>query len=162
MVILTPATAPPCESVTVPAIRPKMLWAAAVSAIQVVNKTANKNTAVFNTNSGNSPPQTTWFDLDSFIFTRTPPSKKLRTRLPPIPTGRPPFFFPPRFRLAVRGKSRKAFDSKPCVPHCETASHSLSGSEKSPASAGRRYQIRLPRCPAHNFERHTFVPQLSG
>ena len=50
----------------------------------------------------------------------------------------------------------------PYVLHCETASHLLTGSEKSPAFAGRRYQIRLPRCPAHNFERRTFVPQLRG
>src|SRR5256885_918112 len=73
MVIFTPATELPCESVTVPAIRPKMLWAAAVSTIQTVHKTANISHTVFNTSLRNSPSQTSWFDPDSFVLTRTPP-----------------------------------------------------------------------------------------
>src|SRR5712691_12752383 len=77
-VIFTPATEPPCESVTVPAIRPKMLWAAAVSTIQTVHKTANISHTVFNTSLRNSPPQTSWFDPDSLVLTRTPPPSKNR------------------------------------------------------------------------------------
>src|SRR5260370_26645839 len=95
MVIFTPATAPPCESMTVPAIRPKMLWAAAVLTIQVVNKTANRNAAVFNENPGKSTPLTTWFDLDSFVVTRTPPSKKIEITSPAYSFWPTSFFFHP-------------------------------------------------------------------
>src|SRR6267378_3129607 len=93
MVIFTPATTPPCESVTVPAIRPKMLWAAAVSTTQAVNSTANVNAAVFNAMLRNAPFQTTWFDLDTFVLTGTPPSKKWTPRPSPIP------FWPASFSL---------------------------------------------------------------
>src|SRR5260370_41556417 len=104
MVIFTPAAAPPCESVKVPANRPKMLWAAAVSTMQVVNKTANRNAAASNKNRGKSTPQTTWFDLDSFVVTRTPPSKKNRDLvffLSPRPTS---FFLPTPFLDGRQGK----------------------------------------------------------
>src|SRR5260370_39711173 len=162
MVIFTPATTPPCESVTVPAIRPKMLWAAAVSTTQAVNSTANINAAVFNAMLRNAPFQTTWFDLDTFVLTGTPPSKKWTLRLLLFPSGQRPSLFPPRFSLAIRGKSQKISDTTPRVLHCEMASHSHSGSEKSPTFAGRRQQILLPRCSAPNFERRTFVPQFLG
>src|SRR6266436_6233197 len=75
MVIFTPATAPPCASVTVPEIRPKMLCAEVMPITQVANMAANVNTAAFNTNLGNLSRRTTWFDLDSFVLTRTPPSR---------------------------------------------------------------------------------------
>src|SRR6266851_4540107 len=123
MVIFTPATAPPCESVTVPAIRPKMLCAAAVLTMQVVNKTANRNAAVFNENPGKSTPLTTWFDLDSFVLTRTPPSKKIEITSPAYSFWPTAFFFPPRFRTAATGKSWKGPDLAPRVLHWETASH---------------------------------------
>src|SRR5260370_42035820 len=51
-------------------------------------------------------------------------------------------------------------DSAPCVLHCETASHLRSAPKKSPVFARRSSQGRLPRCPSHNFERPTLVPQL--
>src|SRR6267143_3499477 len=79
-----------------------------------------------------------------------------------FPSGQRPSFFPPRFSLAIRGKSQKISETTPRVLHCEMASHSHAGSEKSPTFAGRRQQILLPRCSAPNFERRTFVPQFLG
>src|ERR1700730_10913910 len=101
MVIFAPATEAPCESVTVPAMRPKMLWAAAGLTTQVVNKTVNINAAVFNANPGSLPPQTSWFDLDSFP-TRTPPSKK-NSHVFRLFLLADLFFRPPRFNAAPEG-----------------------------------------------------------
>src|SRR6267143_4226393 len=138
MVILTPAIAPPCESVAVPAMRPKMLWAAAVSTTQVVNKTANITAAVFNTHPGNSPPQTTWFDLDSFVLTGTPPLEKIEISFFSSHSSRPTSFlfsFQPVFSWPSEEKLGNLL-AENRVLHCETASHSISGPKNSRPSPG--------------------------
>src|SRR6266550_439771 len=158
MVIFTPATEPPCESVTVPAIRPKMLWAEAVSTIQTVHKTANISHTVFNTSLRNSPSQTSWFDPDSFVLTRTP-LEKIEISTSCHSSWPASFFLPTSFPL---GRQRKISGGL-WLNALRTALRdgiSLILSEKSPAFTGRRQQIRLARCLAQFRAARLCTPPL--
>src|SRR3954470_1999245 len=75
MVILTPAMAPPWASVTVPEMRPKMVWAMVGGPIRMQSKTRS-TAAVVQRHGGRTPHWTSSLESDNLLFMNNTPKSK--------------------------------------------------------------------------------------